>query len=376
MPAPQKTKASPRKTSPSFKNLPLAPPVAVERSAKSSYWLRGTKRPPPGSFAKDGTRVVAVFESLRQDVRLDRALFASADEERGYSRFFGTKLRRKRPLTGNKNGTDKKHSEVKDDGAMTPTSTPTPSPKPTPTPTPTPEFPDGMVEAAHQANQEQLMRGEPADDPSAEPDPIQRSSEEPFPGSVGWDTRVAQELHPKMKGLLGSSRKTKSKRGSTQQSVASVSVEAVVPQSSMMEVFSRASKRRASTQNKLPHHSGLPFTNPMLPLALNALQVACSVLPDEEAKQFVQRQASLSNAREAEGSSESRAAQLKDDTPVGTKRDWEGQAKHAAATSIPVVGKAPAKPRLGYSDPNRAGKHPPSSRPCLEQAASLAWRSG
>jgi hypothetical protein len=98
-------------------------------------------------------------------------------------------------------------------------------------------------------------------------------------------------------------------------------------------------------------------------MALNATQVACSVMvlqtteTDEEAEQFMQRQASLSNAREAEGLStqaESRAAQLKDDTPVGTERDWEGQAKHAAATSIPVAGKAPAKPRLGYSGPDRA----------------------
>ena len=55
---------------------------------------------------------------------------------------------------------------------------------------------------------------------------------------------VAQELHPEKKGWFGSSRKKKSKKGSTQQSVASVSVEAVVPQSSMMEVFSRAWNRR------------------------------------------------------------------------------------------------------------------------------------
>ena len=115
-----------------------------------------------------------------------------------------------------------------------------------------------------------------------------------------------------MKGLtlLGSFRKKKSKRGSTQQSVASVSGEAVVPQTSMVEVFSRrASKRLASMQSKLPHHSGLPFANSMLPMALNASQVACSVMvlqtteTDEEAEQFVQRQASLPNAREIEGSS-------------------------------------------------------------------------
>ena len=48
---------------------------------------------------------------------------------------------------------------------------------------------------------------------------------------------VAQELHPEKKGWFGSSRKKKSKKGSTQQSVvASVSVGAVVPQSSMMQV--------------------------------------------------------------------------------------------------------------------------------------------
>ena len=65
-------------------------------------------------------------------------------------------------------------------------------------------------------------------------------------------------------------------------------------------------------------------------MALNATQVACSVMvlqpteTDEEAEQFVQRQVSLSSARKVEGSSaqaESRAAQLKDDTAVGTKRD-------------------------------------------------------
>ena len=184
------------------------------------------------------------------------------------------------------------------------------------------------------------------------------------------------ELHPKMKELLatglqspGSSRKGKPKRASTQQFAAPVPGEAVVPQSSMVEVFSRASKRLASTRSKLPHHSGLPFTNSMLPKALNISQVACSVMvlqttePGEEAKQFIQRQASLSNAMEAEGSSaqaESRVAQLKDDTPVGTKRDWEGQAKHAAETSVPMAGKAPAKPRLGYPDPNRTeGLHAP-----------------
>ena len=117
--------------------------------------------------------------------------------------------------------------------------------------------------------------------------------------------------------------------GSTQQPVASVLVGAVVPQRSMMEVFSRATKRLASTQSKLPHHSGLPLTSSMLPMALNASQVACSVMvlqtteTDEEAEQFVQRQASLSNEREVEGFStqaESRAALLKDDTPVSTKR--------------------------------------------------------
>ena len=43
-----------------------------------------------------------------------------------------------------------------------------------------------MVEAVHQANQEQSMRGEPVEDPSFEADPMQRRSEEPFPGSVGW----------------------------------------------------------------------------------------------------------------------------------------------------------------------------------------------
>ena len=44
---------------------------------------------------------------------------------------------------------------------------------------------------------------------------------------------------------------------------------------------------------------------------------------DEEAERFVRRQASLSSAREVEGLSapaEPRAAQLKDDTPVGIKR--------------------------------------------------------
>ena len=131
----------------------------------------------------------------------------------------------------------------------------------------------------------------------------------------------------------------------------------------MMEVFSRATKRLAPTQSKLPHQSGLPLTNSMLPMALNATQVACSVMvlqttkTDEEAEQFVRRQVSLSSAREFEGLSaqaESRAAQLKDYTPVGTKRDYEGQAKHAVATSTSVVGKAPAKPRLGYSNPDRA----------------------
>ena len=55
---------------------------------------------------------------------------------------------------------------------------------------------------------------------------------------------VAQELHPKKKGWFGSSRKKNSKTGSTQQSVASVSVGAVVPQNRMMEVFSRAWNRR------------------------------------------------------------------------------------------------------------------------------------
>ena len=30
------------------------------------------------------------------------------------------------------------------------------------------------------------MRGEPVDDSSFEADPMQRRSEEPFPGSVGW----------------------------------------------------------------------------------------------------------------------------------------------------------------------------------------------
>ena len=118
----RKTKTSSRKTSSSSKNLLPSPPVAVERTAKSSYWLRGTKRPPPDSFAEDATRVVAVLESLRQDVRLDCALLASADKESGYSRLVGTKLRRKRPFADNENGTDKKHSEVKGDGATTPTS--------------------------------------------------------------------------------------------------------------------------------------------------------------------------------------------------------------------------------------------------------------
>ena len=99
-------------------------------------------------------------------------------------------------------------------------------------------------------------------------------------------------------------------------------------------------------------------------MALNATQVACSVMvlqateTDEEAERFVRRQAaSLPSAREVEGSSaqaESRAAQLKDDTPVGTKRDYEGQVKHAVAAPTSVVGKAPAKPRLGYSNPDRA----------------------
>ena len=59
-------------------------------------------------------------------------------------------------------------------------------PAPTPTPTPTPEFPDGMVEAVYQVNQEQSMRGEPVDDSSFEADPMQRRSEEPFSGSAGW----------------------------------------------------------------------------------------------------------------------------------------------------------------------------------------------
>ena len=174
---------------------------------------------------------------------------------------------------------------------------------------------------------------------------------------------IVQELHPKKKGWSGSSRKKKSRAGSTQQSVASVSVGAGFPQNSMMEVFSRATKRLAPTQSKLPHHSGLPLINSMLPMALNATQVACSVMvlqpteTDEEAEQFVRRQVSLSSARKVEGSSaqaESRAAQLKDDTPVGTKRDYEGQAKHAVATSTSVVDKAPAKPRLGYPNPDRA----------------------
>jgi len=131
---------------------------------------------------------VAVVDALKQDARLSRALLASADNESGYSRFFGTKLRRKRPFTANENGTDKKHSEVKGDGATTPTSTPMPTSTPTPTPTPTPtqEFPDGMVEAVHQANQEHSMRGEPVEDPSFEADLMQRGQEEPFPGSVGW----------------------------------------------------------------------------------------------------------------------------------------------------------------------------------------------
>ena len=75
----------------------------------------------------------------------------------------------------------------------------------------------------------------------------------------------------------------------------------------MIEVFSRATKRLASTQIKLPHRSGLLFTNSMLPMALHATQVACSVMvlqtaeTDEEAEQFVQRQASLSSSREVEG---------------------------------------------------------------------------
>ena len=185
---PQKTKASSRKMVSSFKNLRLAPPAVVNMTAKSSYWLRGTKRPQPNSFAEDHTRDVAVLGSLKQDVRLDRALLASADKESGYSRFFGTKLRHKRPFTDNENGTDKQHSEVKGDGATTPMPTPTsvPTPTPTPTPTRTPEFPDGMVEAVYQANQEQSIRGEPADDLSVEADPMQRRSEEPLPGSVGW----------------------------------------------------------------------------------------------------------------------------------------------------------------------------------------------
>ena len=174
---------------------------------------------------------------------------------------------------------------------------------------------------------------------------------------------VAQEPHLKEKGWFGSSRKKKSRPGSTRQSVASVSAGAVVPQNSMIEVFSRATKRLTRTQSKLPHHSGLFLSNSMLPMALNATQVACSVMvlqateTDEEAERFVRRQASLPSAREVEGSSaqaESRAAQLKDDTPVGTKRDYEGQVKHAVAASTSVVGKAPAKPRLGYSNPDRA----------------------
>ena len=127
MSTPQKPKTSSQKTNHSSKNLLLAPPVAVERTANSSYWLRGTKRPPSDSFAEDDARVVAVLESLRQDACLNRALLESADKESGYSRFFGTKLRRKRPFTDSENGTDKKHSEVKGDGAMTPTPTPTPT---------------------------------------------------------------------------------------------------------------------------------------------------------------------------------------------------------------------------------------------------------
>ena len=128
---------------------------------------------------------------------------------------------------------------------------------------------------------------------------------------------------PKKKGWFGSSRKKKLRPGSTRQSVASVSAGAVVPQNSMMEVFSRATKRLARTQSKLPHHSGLSLSNSMLPMALNATQVACSVMvlqateTDEEAERFVRRQASLPSAREVEGSSaqaESRAALLKEST--------------------------------------------------------------
>ena len=93
----------------------------------------------------------------------------------------------------------------------------------------------------------------------------------------------------------------------------------------MVEVFSRATKRLARTQSKLPHHSG-PF-----PKQLDAahgtecyaggfsVMVLQTTETEEEAERVVRRQASLSSAKEVEGLSaqaESRAAQLKTIRPL------------------------------------------------------------